>query len=193
VEPVFFTNQSALRRWFEQHHQSETELLVGYYTVKSKKKSVTWSQSVDEAICFGWIDGIRRSIDQESYCIRFTPRKPGSNWSKVNIKKVVELTKLGHMHPAGLDAFSKRPENKCEIYSYETKHVELDEILNNQFRENGNAWSYFKSQAPFYQKTTIRWIMSAKQETTRLSRINELIRSCEAGEKIRAMSYGKKK
>lgn len=106
MNPVFFKNQADLRAWFEKYHQAEKELWVGYYKVETKKESITWSQSVDEAICFGWIDGIRRSIDQECYCIRFTPRRPGSNWSRVNISKAEALIRLNMMHPDGLKAYS---------------------------------------------------------------------------------------
>jgi uncharacterized protein YdeI (YjbR/CyaY-like superfamily) len=194
MDPVFFRNQAALRSWFEQHHQSETELLAGYYKVETKKESVTWSQSVDEAICFGWIDGIRRSIDLDSYCIRFTPRRPGSNWSKVNIRKVEELTKQGLMYPSGLEAFSKRKDSDSGVYSYESLNQEvLDESMEKIFRQNGRAWSHFQAETPSYRKITVRWVLSAKQGVTRLNRLNELISSCAAGEKIKAMSYGKKK
>ncbi len=190
---VFFPTQKHLRKWFEKSHKKEKELFVGYYKVSSGKASVTWSQSVDEAICFGWIDGIRRSIDEESYCIRFTPRNPKSNWSAINIKKVEELTKLGLMKPEGLKAFGLRKENKSKVYSYENPIVELDKSIEKKFKANKQAWEYFKSTAPSYQKITTRWIMSAKQETTRLKRAEELIRDCAGGKKIKAMNYGKKK
>jgi uncharacterized protein YdeI (YjbR/CyaY-like superfamily) len=193
MDPIFFKNQASLRAWFEQHHTTETELLVGYYKVDTKRASITWSQSVDEAICFGWIDGIRRSIDQESYCIRFTPRRPGSNWSQVNIKKAEELTKQGLMCKAGLEAFSKRRAVDPPEYSYESdKQVLLHESMEKQFRQNKRAWDYFQAEAPSYRKITIRWVMGAKQENTRLVRLSELIGSCEAGEKIKAMRFGKK-
>jgi uncharacterized protein YdeI (YjbR/CyaY-like superfamily) len=189
----FFPTQKHLRKWFEKNHKKEKELLAGFYKVSSGKPSVTWSESVDEALCFGWIDGIRRSIDDESYCIRFTPRNPKSNWSAINIKKVEELTKLGLMKPEGLKAFSLRKENKSKVYSYENPIVELDKSIEKKFKANKQAWKYFKSTAPSYQKITTRWIMSAKQETTRLKRAEELIRDCAAGKKIKAMNYGKKK
>jgi uncharacterized protein YdeI (YjbR/CyaY-like superfamily) len=147
---------------------------------------------VDEAICFGWIDGIRRSIDDESYCIRFTPRSPKSNWSAINIKKVEELTKLGLMKPEGLHAFGLRKENRSKIYSYENSAVIFDKSNEEKFKANKQAWKHFQSMPPSYQKTTTRWVMSAKQETTRLKRLDELMRDCAAGKKIKAMSYGKK-
>jgi uncharacterized protein YdeI (YjbR/CyaY-like superfamily) len=194
MNPVFFNNKPALRAWFEKHHTTETELLVGYFKTNTKKESITWSQSVDEALCFGWIDGIRRSINEESYSIRFTPRRPGSKWSEINIKKVEELTKQGLMVPAGLKAFSKRKVTGSSLYSYESnKKVTLEEPMEVLFRQNLRAWNYFQSETPSYRKITIRWVMDAKQEITRMNRLNELITSSEAGEKIRAMRWSLKK
>jgi uncharacterized protein YdeI (YjbR/CyaY-like superfamily) len=189
---VFFPTKKDLRRWFEKNHIKEKELFVGYYKVSSGKPSVTWSESVDEALCFGWIDGIRRSIDEESYCIRFTPRKPNSNWSAINIKKVEELTKLGLMKPEGLTAFSFRKEEKSKIYAYENPAVSFDKTIKKIFRVNKLAWNYFQTTAPSYQKTMTRWVMSAKQESTRLKRLNELINDCSVRKNIKSMSYGKK-
>ncbi len=192
-KPVFFTTKKDLRKWFQKNHKKEKEFLIGFYKVSSGKPSITWSQSVDEALCFGWIDGIRRSIDDESYCIRFTPRNPKSNWSAVNIKKAEELTKLGLMKPEGLKAFSLRKENRSKVYSYENPSCEsLINLLKKKFKANKQAWKHFQSMPPSYQKTTTRWVMSAKQEKTRLKRLDELMRDCAAGKKIKAMSYGKK-
>ena len=188
----FFPTQKHLRKWFEKNHKKEKELFVGYYKVSSGKASVTWSHSVDEAICFGWIDGIRRSIDEESYCIRFTPRNPKSNWSAINIKKVEELTKLGLMQPEGLKAFSYRKDEKSKVYSYENPVIELEKTLEKLFKANKKAWAFYQTTTPTYRKVTTRWVMSAKQESTRLKRLNELITDCTAGRKIKAMNYGKK-
>ena len=194
MKPVFFTSQSALRAWFEQYHETEIELLVGYYKIATGRESITWSQSVDEALCFGWIDGIRRSIDEERYCIRFTPRKPGSNWSAVNIRKVEEMIHRGWMHPAGLEAYSKRKDSRSRIYSYEKiDEAYLPEDMKNHFRQDAKAWHYFQSQALSYRKVTTRWVMSAKQDVTRLKRLHELITSCGNGEWIKAMRWGQKK
>jgi uncharacterized protein YdeI (YjbR/CyaY-like superfamily) len=189
---TFFPTQKQLRKWFEKNHKTEKELFVGYYKVSTDKHSVTWSESVDEAICFGWIDGIRKNIDEESYCIRFTPRKPTSNWSAINIKKVEELTRLGLMKPEGLKAFSFRKESKSKIYSYENTAVEFDKSFEEKFKSNRKAWLYFQSMPPSYKKITTRWVMSAKQEATRIKRLKELIHDCALGKKIKAMSYGKK-
>lgn len=189
---VFFPTQNDLRKWFEKNHKKEKELFVGYYKISSGKPSVTWSESVDEALCFGWIDGIRRSVDEESYCIRFTPRNPKSNWSAVNIKKVKDLTKLGLMKPEGLKAFDFCKEEKSKIYSYENPEVLFDKSSEKLFKANNKAWVFYQTTTPIYRKVTTRWVMSAKQESTRLKRLNELITDCAAGRNIKAMSYGKK-
>ena len=184
MDPVFFQSSCEFRKWLEENHQKETELFVGYYKVTAQKPSMNWSESVDEALCFGWIDGIRKSIDSESYCNRFTPRKPKSNWSAVNIKKVEELTRLGKMAPAGLAAFKKRLDARSAIYSYENRSGSLSPELEALFVENGVAWSFFGSQSPSYRKTIIYWVTSAKQATTRLSRLNKLMEASAVGKRL---------
>lgn len=181
---VFFANSAEFRKWLEENHQAETELLVGYYKVGTKKPSMTWSESVDEAICFGWIDGVRKSVDEESYCIRFTPRNPKSNWSAVNIKKVEEMIRLGKMTTAGLAAFEKRTEARSEVYSYENKPEQFSPELENRFRENKAAWDFFSRQSPMYKKTIMFYVMSAKQETTRFSRLDKLMQACAEGKRL---------
>ncbi|MFH0893445.1 MAG: YdeI/OmpD-associated family protein [Bacteroidota bacterium] len=181
---IFFSRQSEFRKWLEKNHKSKTELLVGYYKVGSGKPSMTWSQSVDEALCFGWIDGIRKSVDEESYCIRFTPRKPKSNWSAVNIKKVEELKKQGLMTESGLALFEKRKEEKSIIYSYENKPEKLTDDFERKFKKNKKAWTFFQKQAPSYKKTAFYWVMSAKQEATRVSRLEKLISRSEEEMKL---------
>ena len=188
-QPIFFATQSAFRKWLQKNHEKATELLVGFYKVSSGKQSITWSQSVDEALCFGWIDGIRKRIDEESYSIRFTPRKPKSIWSAINIKKVEELSKQGLMHPAGLAAFSKREESKSRIYSYEKETSTLPDDFLKKFKANHKAWKYFQSLAASYQNTAIHWIVSARQEATKVKRLEELIRDSEAGQKIKRLRY----
>lgn len=184
MKPVFFATQADFRKWLAEHHDTATELLVGYYKVKSKKPSMTWSQSVDEALCFGWIDGIRRSIDEECYCIRFTPRRATSTWSAVNIEKVEQLTKEGRMHPAGILSFEKRKEHKSKVYSYENKPLKLSQELEKQFMTHKKAWSFFTAQAPWYKKTITFWIMSAKQEKTRLRRLEKTIQACKEEQRL---------
>lgn len=188
-QPTFFHHQSEFRNWLKKNYDKATELLVGFYKVNSGKQSITWSQSVDEAICFGWIDGIRKSIDDESYCIRFTPRKSKSIWSAINIKKVEELTRQELMHPAGFAAFSKREENKSRIYSYEKEAAILSNDFLKKFKANKKAWEYFQSQAPSYQKTALHWVTGAKQEITKVKRLEELIRDCEGERKIKRLNY----
>jgi uncharacterized protein YdeI (YjbR/CyaY-like superfamily) len=193
MQPIFFATQGDLRKWFEKHHETATELYLGFYKTTSGKESVTWPQSVDEALCFGWIDGVRKSIDSESYCIRFTHRKPGSIWSAINIKKIEELTRLGLMKPAGVAAYNKRKEAKSKIYSYEKEAVDLSTVYEKQFRANKKAWKFFTSQPAWYQRVAVHLVMSAKQEATRISRLEKLIADSEAEKKIKALSYGDKK
>ncbi|MBL7973218.1 MAG: YdeI/OmpD-associated family protein [Prolixibacteraceae bacterium] len=184
-EAKFFSAPSEFRKWLQEHHRTESVLLVGFYKVSTGKPSMTWSESVDEALCFGWIDGIRRSIDEESYCIRFTPRNPKSNWSAVNIRKVEEMTRQGKMFPAGLAAFEKRSEVRAGTYSYENRPEKLDAGLESRFQEEPEAWEFFTSQAPSYQKVMIYWVMSAKQEQTRASRLSKLIEFSALKERVR--------
>jgi len=179
--PTFFAKQSDFRKWLQKNHKKETELLVGFYKVDSGKPSMTWSQSVDEALCFGWIDGVRKAIDKDSYQIRFTQRKSTSIWSAINIKKIEELTKQGLMQPAGLASFEKRTESKSKIYSYEKDEAKLPQNFKKQFKANKKAWDYFQSLAPSYRKVSAHWVMSAKQEMTKTKRLNQLISDSAAG------------
>lgn len=183
MNPIFFSNPSEFRAWLEKNHHKETELWVGYYRVDTGKPTMTWSDSVDQALCFGWIDGIRKKVDDESYCIRFTPRKQGSNWSKVNIAKVEELKKKGLMHTAGLKAYSHRKENNSGIYSFENEIRDLPEEYATIFRKNTPAWEFYSATPPSYRKTMTHWILSAKQEVTRMKRLEKLI--AESGNKRR--------
>ncbi len=155
--------------------------MVGFYKVDSGKPSMTWSQSVDEALCFGWIDGVRKSIDKDSYQIRFTQRKPTSTWSAINIKKVEALIQQGLMQPAGLESFKKLNKSKSKIYTYENEEVKFSPDFEKRFKANKIAWNYFQSLAPSYRKTSSNWVMRAKQEATRLKRLDELIADSEAG------------
>ncbi|MFA9388312.1 MAG: YdeI family protein [Prolixibacteraceae bacterium] len=181
---IFFPAQTEFRQWLEKNHKTETELFVGFYKIASKKPSMTWSESVNQALCFGWIDGIRRSIDQDSYCIRFTPRRKNSFWSAINIKKIEDLTEAGLMTREGQMAFSLRKENKSDIYSYRKEPLSLSADFEKQFKMNKLAWDFFKNQAPSYQKVTTHWIMSAKQEKTRLSRLAKTINESENQRRI---------
>ncbi|MBV5314563.1 MAG: YdeI/OmpD-associated family protein [Prolixibacteraceae bacterium] len=184
MSPIFFDSALSFRRWLEVHYKSEKEVLVGYYKVGTGKPTMTWSESVDEALCFGWIDGIRRSIDNESYCNRFTPRNPKSNWSAINIKKVEELIRVGKMTPAGLAAFEKRREDRSAIYSYENKPEKLAEEMEIRFKEDEQAWDFFNSQSTSYKKTIFFWVMSAKQQATQNARLEKLIAASASRKRI---------
>lgn len=190
-EPVFFPKPEDFRQWLHAHHSSASELWVGYFKKKTGKPSLTWPESVDEALCYGWIDGIRKSIDEESYKIRFTPRKPRSHWSAVNIKRVAELKKMGRMHHDGLAAFAQRDESRSKKASYEQEQVELDPSFVKTFKKNKKAWDHFCGAAPSYQKTCKWWVMSAKKEETRLKRLQILIDSSEEEQKIPPLRWSK--
>lgn len=179
-EPVFFENPEALRTWFEAHHARATELLAGYYKVGTGRPSITWSESVDEALCVGWIDGIRRSLGPDSYTIRFTPRNPKSIWSAVNLKKMETLLAAGRVLPAGKAAYEKRDDSRSRIYSFEQEPLVFNPAFEAIFKENAAAWAYFNKRPPSYRKGAIWWVTSAKQEATQQKRLQELIRDSEA-------------
>jgi uncharacterized protein YdeI (YjbR/CyaY-like superfamily) len=184
MTPIFFQDQIEFRKWLEKNHKKESELLVGYYKVSSGKPSMKWSESVDEALCFGWIDGIRRSIDDERYSIRFTPRKPSSVWSNINLLKVEQLKKKGLMKQSGFEVYNKRKISRSGLYSFERDKAGLTEAFESMFQANAQAWEFFRKQAPSYQKTILNWIMSAKQENTRLSRLTKTINASENQKRI---------
>jgi uncharacterized protein YdeI (YjbR/CyaY-like superfamily) len=190
MTPIFFNNQNEFRAWLEKNQHIESELWVGYYKVETGKPSMTWSQSVDQALCFGWIDGIRQSVDHESYCIRFTPRKKTSTWSAINIAKVEELTRKGLMRPAGLEAFKYCKEANSRTYSFESRAKELPEDYEKALQANHAAWEFFTGEAPSYKKTIVHWILSAKQEETRLKRLEKLI--LESEKRIRLFGNSRK-
>ncbi len=184
----FFKTPENFRTWFEKNHLKKEELWVGFYKKDSGHKSITWPASVDQALCFGWIDGLRKSIDE----IRFTPRRKTSIWSNVNIKKIEELTAAGLMMPLGIKIFEERKEDKSGIYSFERKLITLDPAYEKIFKKNKQAWKWFSEQAPTYKKTVIWYVMSAKQEKTRLKRLDLLIKDCENGQKMKQYTWGQK-
>lgn len=175
MEPTFFATPASWRKWLERNHGRKQELLVGFYKKDSGKPSITWPESVDAALCFGWIDGIRRRIDDASYSIRFTPRKPRSTWSAVNIKRVEALTARQLMHPAGIKAFEARREDRSGIYSFEQRMVEFEGAQEQVFRANESAWRFFRSRPPWYRRTATWWVVSAKRPETREKRLTTLI------------------
>jgi uncharacterized protein YdeI (YjbR/CyaY-like superfamily) len=185
MKPTFFATPAALRDWLEKHHDKELEIWVGFHKKGSGKPSITWPESVDEALCFGWIDGVRKRMDETSYAIRFTPRKRGSIWSSVNVKRVKELTGLGRMRPEGIRAFKDRKESKSGIYSYEQKtDSRLAEEDEKRFRANGKAWVFFQAQAPSYRKLMIWRVISAKKAETRNKRLEALIAESARGRRV---------
>ncbi|HEV7473698.1 MAG TPA: YdeI/OmpD-associated family protein [Pyrinomonadaceae bacterium] len=184
MKPKFFKSPPDFRKWLNIHHASATEQWVGYYKKDSGKPSITWPQSVDEALCFGWIDGLRKSIDDVSYMIRFTPRKPRSIWSAVNSKRANELIEQGLMQPAGLKAFAAREQYRSGIYSYEQRSPELLDQYGKILKKNRAAWKFFQAQPPSYRKAANWWVQSARQEETRLKRLDKLIQHSEREERI---------
>jgi uncharacterized protein YdeI (YjbR/CyaY-like superfamily) len=189
TKALFFPTPADFRAWLEQHHAAESELHVGFYKRDSGRPSITWPESVDCALSYGWIDGVRNTIDEISYRIRFTPRKPTSTWSAINVKRVAELTSLGLMHAAGMKAFEARKGDKTGIYAYEQrKSAKLSSAYKKQFRANKKAWAFFQSQPPWYQRTATYRVISAKQEETRQKRLGQLIQDSAAGRMIKELS-----
>jgi uncharacterized protein YdeI (YjbR/CyaY-like superfamily) len=185
AEIRFFARPTDFRKWLQVHHGKSREQWVGFYRKATGRPSITWPESVDEALCVGWIDGIRKTIDAESYKIRFTPRKATSNWSAVNIGRVKELTKLGRMRPAGLKAFELRKEEKSGIYAYENrKSAVLGAVDEKQFRARHKAWDFFQKLPVAYRQTLIWWIVTARKEETRKQRLEKLIAASEAGRRL---------
>jgi uncharacterized protein YdeI (YjbR/CyaY-like superfamily) len=176
VKPRFFATPDEFRAWLEENHESESEVVVGFYKKSTGRASLTWTESVREALCFGWIDGVRRRIDDDSYSIRFTLRKRGSNWSLVNIRHVEELTRAGRMRPGGIEAFEARRPEKTGVYTYENRHeAKLSKEHEERFQANEGAWEFFQAQPPGYRQTAIFWVVSAKREETRDRRLTTLI------------------
>jgi len=185
TKPAFFAEPAQFRAWLAQHHATTPELLVGFYKRDSGRPSITWPESVDQALCFGWIDGVRKRIDDVSYSIRFTPRRAGSNWSSINIKRVGELDARGQMHEAGLAAFARRSEEKSRIYFYEQRHTAgLDPEHQKKLERNRKAWTFFQAQPPGYQRLMVFRVVSAKKEETRVKRLQRLIDESAKGRRI---------
>jgi uncharacterized protein YdeI (YjbR/CyaY-like superfamily) len=185
MQPVFFATAKDFRSWLDKHHEQAEELLVGFYKKSAGIPSITWPEAVAEALCFGWIDGIRKSLDSVSYTIRFTPRRARSTWSEVNIKLVAKLSAAGAMRPAGLRAFEARMEEKSGIYAYEQrKTAELPAEYARMFRAKAAAWRFFQDQPGYYRRTITWWVVSAKKEETRLSRFEKLLSACARKERL---------
>jgi len=193
-EPIYFSSPDEFRAWLEQHHETKTEVWVGYWKKATGKPTLTWSQAVDEALCFGWIDGVLNGIDDERHVQRFTPRKPTSNWSAINVAKVERLRAEGRMRPAGEAAFARRRDDRSAIYAYEQRkdpHLEPDEQA--RFEDDAAAWAYFMSRPPSYRKPALWWVVSAKKPETRERRLATLIERSAAGEPINQLRPRKRK
>jgi uncharacterized protein YdeI (YjbR/CyaY-like superfamily) len=189
MEPTFFATPDDFRAWLQEHHETESELLVGFYKKGSGRPSITWPQSVDQALCFGWIDGVRRRIDDESYSIRFTPRKARSTWSAINVKRVGELTAAGLMRAVGVAAFERRSDDKTAIYAYEQrKTAKLDNEQERRFKADADAWTWFQGQPAGYRRTATYWVISAKKAETRQRRLERLIADSGAGRPIPSLT-----
>ena len=182
--PLYFASSAAFRMWLSANHAKAKELLVGFHKKDSGTPSMTWPESVDEALCFGWIDGVRRRVDETRYTIRFTPRRTRSTWSLINVNRVKELIAQKRMKPAGLAAFEARQTKKTGIYAYENRPTELDEAFAKSFRRDKAAWAFFQTQPPSYRKLASWWIASAKKEETRQKRLAKLIADSAAGKRI---------
>ena len=184
--PTFFADAAAFRAWLVAHASRAGALLVGYHKVGTGRPSMTWSESVDEALCFGWIDGVRKRIDDHAYSIRFTPRKPGSIWSAINIAKVEQLRAEGRMTPAGEQAFAHRTDAKSVVYAYEQPQTaELTPAELRTFRREKAAWKFFEATPPGYRKVVLHWVTSARKPETRAARLVQLVQACAAGERLR--------
>lgn len=188
MKPKFFSSPSDFRQWLEKNYHTASELLVGFHKKSSGKKSVTYAEALDEALCFGWIDGVRKSLNETSYTIRFSPRKPKSIWSNVNVRHVERLKKEGRMHAAGLEAYEKRDPERTGIYAFENAPHTLSPAYEKKFRQNKKAWKFFEEQPPGYKKLMIFRIMSGKKEETRLRRLEQTIEVSEKGVRMGLMN-----
>jgi uncharacterized protein YdeI (YjbR/CyaY-like superfamily) len=186
-EPIFFESPEEFYDWLEQHHETESEVYVGMYKKHTGRRAMTWSEAVDQALCFGWIDGRANGIDEDKYMQRFTPRRPGSNWSKINIEKVAKLKEAGLMRPAGLAAFERRRDDRTGVYSFERDNAELPPEYEERLRANPAAREYWEARPPGYRRTATHWVMSAKREETRERRMDQLIEDCASGQHIKPL------
>ncbi len=184
MQPRFFATAGEFGAWLAEHHATQTELWVGFYKRHSSRPSMTWPESVDEALCHGWIDGVRKRLDDERYVIRFTPRKPRSGWSAVNIRNMKRLLAASRVQPAGLEEWENRSKKKSG-YSYEQRRAaRFESAQRERFEADAAAWEYFNAQAPWYRRTATHWVMSAEREATRERRLDKLIEFSARGEPI---------
>jgi uncharacterized protein YdeI (YjbR/CyaY-like superfamily) len=188
TDPTFFATPAAFRRWLARHHASRAFVWIGFWKKASGNKGITYAEAVDEALCFGWIDGLVHSFDDRAYKQRFTPRKAGSIWSAINIAKAERLKKAGRMEKGGLAAFEGRDPKRAGLYSFENKPAEFSPAVEKRFRANKAAWRFFAAQPPGYRRVATFWVMSAKQEATRERRLARLIEDSGAGNRLASLS-----
>jgi uncharacterized protein YdeI (YjbR/CyaY-like superfamily) len=193
MEPTFFKTATAFRKWLEKHHNKSTELWVGFHKKGSGKTSITYTEALDEALCFGWIDGVRKRMNEDSYKQRFSPRKPRSIWSNINVKHVERLKQAGRMEPAGLEAYAAKDPKRTGIYSFENRPKELSPEYKKRFRANESAWEFFENQPTYYKNLLIFRVMGAKKEETRLRRLDQLITCSAKGERVGILAKPSKK
>jgi uncharacterized protein YdeI (YjbR/CyaY-like superfamily) len=187
MKPIYFGSAQDFYDWLEENHETADEVYVGFFKQHTGKRAMSWSEAVDQALCFGWIDTRANSIDEDRYMQRFTPRKPGSNWSKINVEKVAKLKEAGLMRAAGLAAFERRTDDKTGVYSFERENAELPADYEERLRANPAAAEYFDARPPWYRRTATHWVVSAKREETRLRRLAQLIEDSAAGLDIKPL------
>jgi uncharacterized protein YdeI (YjbR/CyaY-like superfamily) len=192
-QPKFFRSKAQFRKWLEKSHKAEPELLTGFYRVESGKGGLTYREALDEALCFGWIDGLRKRHDENSYTVRFSPRITGSIWSLINTTRMEELIKLGRVHQAGLSVFEQRDKKKSKLYSYEVGSCQLSSEFEARFRASPTAWEFYQAQPPWYRRVSCYWVMSARKEETRLRRLTTLIDDAAHGRRIKQLISNPKK
>lgn len=184
MKPKFFSTPAEFREWLEQNHDTASELLIGFHKRASGKKSITYPEALDEALCFGWIDGVRKKLNETSFVQRFTPRKPRSIWSNINVDHIERLKKEGRVHASGLAAYERRDPKRTGIYSFENDPAKLAPDYEKKFRLNKRAWKFFEEQAPYYKRLMIFRIMAGKKEETRIRRLDQLIECSANGHRV---------
>jgi uncharacterized protein YdeI (YjbR/CyaY-like superfamily) len=192
MKPKFFSSAAQFHDWLVKNYDQKDELLIGFHKKTSGKKSITYPEALDEALCFGWIDGVRKRLNETSYTIRFTPRRANSIWSRVNMRHIERLKREGRMQNGGLAAFARRDEKRTAVYAFENKPRELSAEFQKKFQANKQAWEFWKKQPPFYTKTCSFWVMSAKKEETQLRRLEQLIEDSARGERVGLMTNKEK-
>lgn len=185
MQPTFFATPAAFRKWLHKHHATAQELVVGFWKKGTGKPSISWSEAVDQALCYGWIDSRGKSLGDEAHQVRFTPRRPGSVWSTININKVKALTEQGLMQPAGITAYGQRKESRSHIYAHEQGELTMPKDMERLLKANKAAWKHYQAMPPGYRRNVVWWLLSAKQEATRQKRLSELIADSEAGLKVK--------